>query len=67
VNAATDGIVVEVLTGGLVKVQVDEVEIKAHVAEEVKRVSVPVRPGDRVTVKRSPHDPRRGTIIGVGR
>jgi len=63
------GVVVELLTGGLMKVKLDTVnttekdEITAHVAEEFRRVSVPLRAGDRVKVRRASHDPKRGTIV----
>lgn len=61
------GVVVELLASSLVKVKLESgEEITAHVAEEFRRVSVPVRPGDRVTVRRSPGDPGRGSIVGKG-
>jgi translation initiation factor IF-1 len=62
------GKVVELLPGGLVRVELLEEDrrvIKAHVAEEYRRVSAPVKPGDRVRVKIAPNDPGRGTIVGV--
>ena len=60
-----DGVVVELLPGGLVKVRIDKEELTAHVADELKRVSVPLRAGDRVQVRRMPNDPTRGKIVGV--
>lgn len=58
----------ELLPGALVKVKLDSgEELTAHVAEEFKRVFVPVKPGDRVQVKRLAFDPTRGSIIGVMR
>ena len=57
------GIVKELLTGGLLKVKLENEVVTAHVAEEFARVSVPLRAGDRVKVKRSTHDPKRGTIV----
>lgn len=61
------GVVVELLPSALVKVKLqDGEEITAHVAEEFRRVSVPVKPGDRVKVKRAERDPKRGMIVGVG-
>lgn len=56
---APRGLVVVVLDGGE--------EITAHVADEFKRVSVPVVPGDRVVVKRHSLDPKRGSIVGAVR
>jgi len=58
------GVVREMLPGGLVKVKLENDEVTAHVAEEFRRVSVAVRPGDRVKVRRAAHDPKRGTIVG---
>ncbi len=61
----TQGEVVELLPGSLVKVRLESgEEIAAHVAEEFRRVSVPVKPGDRVRVRRSTEDPGRGSIVG---
>lgn len=62
---AERGVVAELLPGGLVKVKLEfeKIELTAHVAEEFRRVSVPLRAGDRVKVRRSAQDPKRGTII----
>ena len=57
------GIVVELLPGALVKVKLEKDVITAHVAEEFRRGSVPLRAGDRVKVKRAALDPKRGTIV----
>lgn len=63
----TNGVVLELETGGLVKVELETgEELTAHVAEEFRRVSAPVRPGDRVRVKRHPFDSTRGSIVGRG-
>ncbi len=60
-----EGVVTELLPGALVKVElVSGEEITAHVAEEFRRVSVPVKPGDRVLVKQAERDPKRGMIVG---
>jgi translation initiation factor IF-1 len=60
------GIVKELLPSALVKVELESgEEITAHVAEEFRRVSVPLRAGVRVTVKRADNDPKRGSIVGV--
>jgi translation initiation factor IF-1 len=49
----------------MVKVKLDSgEEVTAHVAEEFRRVSTPVKPGDRVRVRRAERDPKRGSIIG---
>jgi translation initiation factor IF-1 len=39
-------------------------ELTAHVAEEFRRVSTSVRPGDRVMIQRASRNPHRGTIVG---
>ncbi len=57
------GVVKELLPGGLVKVKLNKEEITAHVAEEFRRVSVALRAGDRVKVRRAAQDPTRGTIV----
>ena len=57
------GVVVELLPGALVKVKLEKEVITAHVAEEFRRVSVPLRAGDRVKVRRAAQDPKRGTIV----
>jgi translation initiation factor IF-1 len=52
----------------MIRVKLDDgSEVTAHVAEEFRRVSAPVKPGDRVKVRRSERDPKRGTIVGVGK
>ena len=61
------GTVEELLPGGLLKVKLEKDWITAHVAEELKRVSVSLRAGDRVTVRRATNDPTRGSIVGVER
>ena len=59
-----DALVIELLPGAMVRVKLqDGRELTAHVAEEFRRVSTPVRPGDRVRVKQAERDPKRGTII----
>jgi translation initiation factor IF-1 len=61
------GTVEELLPTGLLKVKLEKDVITAHVAEELRRVSVPLRAGDRVTVRRATNDPTRGSIVGVGK
>jgi len=57
---------VKSVTGSLFKVELDGgQEITAHVAEEFRRVSVAPRPGDRVVVRVSERDPKRGSIVGA--
>jgi translation initiation factor IF-1 len=63
------GVVIEGLPGGMWRVRLvdeepDGEELTAHVAEEFRRVSSPVRPGDRVKIRRAQLDPRRATIVG---
>jgi translation initiation factor IF-1 len=61
------GTVEELLPTGLLKVKLEKDVITAHVAVELRRVSVPLRAGDRVTVRRATNDPTRGSIVGVER
>jgi translation initiation factor IF-1 len=59
-----DAIVVEMLPGAMVRVKLDSgEELTAHVAEEFRRVTTPVKPGERVSVRRAERDPKRATII----
>ena len=58
-----DGKVVEVLTGGTFKVEVDEGHyVIAKLAGKMRRYRIRVVLGDRVTVAVSPYDPTRGRI-----
>ena len=59
------GTVEELLAGGLLKVKLERDSITAHVAEELRRATVPLRAGDRVRVKRATNDPKRGSIVKV--
>ena len=59
-----DGQVVEVLAGGLFKVETDDgLEVLAHLAGKMRRYRIRVVLGDRVTVAVTPYDPKRGRII----
>ena len=60
-----DATVLELLPRARVKVKLDSGdELTTPVAEEFRRVSTPVKPGDRVRVRRAERDPNRGSIIG---
>ena len=64
-NKPEDATVLALLPSAMVKVKLDSGdEVTAHVAEEFRRVSTPVKPGDRVKVRRAERDPNRGSIIG---
>ncbi len=57
-------VVVELLPSAVVKVKLEnEAVVLAHAAGAVKTNFVRVRPGDRVQVELSPHDPGRGRIV----
>jgi translation initiation factor IF-1 len=57
-------IVVELMPSAIVKVKLEnEAVVLAHAAGAVKTNFVRVRPGDRVEVELSPHDPGRGRIV----
>ncbi|MCB9755301.1 MAG: translation initiation factor IF-1 [Myxococcales bacterium] len=59
-----EGVVKEVLTGGLFRVEVDDDHIVlAHLAGKMRRFRIKVVLGDRVTVAVSPYDPNRGRIV----
>ncbi|MEZ4451204.1 MAG: translation initiation factor IF-1 [Nannocystaceae bacterium] len=59
-----EGVVTEVLTGGLFRVQIDENHIVlAHLAGKMRRFRIKVVLGDRVTVGVTPYDPSRGRIV----
>jgi len=56
--------VVELLPHGVVEVKLENQDlVLAHPAGATKTNFVRVRPGDRVQVELSPHDPGRGRII----
>lgn len=59
-----EGVVTEVLTGGLFRVQIDENHlVLAHLAGKMRRFRIKVVLGDRVTVGVTPYDPSRGRIV----
>ena len=56
--------VVELLPHGVVELKLANQDVVlAHLAGATKTNFVRVRPGDRVEVELSPHDPGRGRII----
>jgi len=57
-------IVMELMPRAIVKVKLEnEAVVLAHAAGAAKTNFVRVRPGDRVQVELSPHDPGRGRIV----
>jgi translation initiation factor IF-1 len=59
-----EGKVVEVLTGGIFRVNVDEGhDVIAHLAGKMRKFRIRVVLGDTVTVAVSPYDPTRGRIV----
>ena len=59
-----EAIVVELLPNAGVRVRLeDERRVLAHAAGATVRNFVRLRPGDRVKVAISPHDPTRGRIV----
>ncbi len=59
-----EGKVIEVMAGGLFKVETDDgLEVLAHLAGKMRRYRIRVVLGDRVTVAVTPYDPTRGRII----
>lgn len=56
--------VVELLPNAMVRVKLDNTSsVLTHAAGAAKTNFVRVRPGDRVQVELSPHDPSRGRIV----
>jgi translation initiation factor IF-1 len=63
-DAAVSATVVELLPHGVVQVKLENQHlVLAHPAGATKTNFVRVRPGDRVEIELSPHDPGRGRII----
>jgi translation initiation factor IF-1 len=61
---AIEAVVVELLPSAIVKVKLEnQAVVLAHAAGAAKTNFVRVRPGDRVRVELSPHDPGRGRIV----
>lgn len=61
---SVDAIVVELLPNAVVRVKLENQDlVLAHAAGTTKTNFVRVRPGDRVRVELSPHDPGRGRIV----
>ena len=57
-------IVVDLLPHAVVRVKLENQDlVLAHAAGATKTNFVRVRPGDRVQVELSPHDPGRGRIV----
>ena len=61
---SVQAVVVELLPNAVVRVKLaNEALVLAHAAGAAKTNFVRVRPGDRVEVELSPHDPGRGRIV----
>ena len=59
-----EGEVVEVLAGGLFKVELDSgLNVLAHLAGKMRKYRIRIVLGDRVRVAVSPYDPSRGRIV----
>lgn len=57
-------VVVELMPNAVVRLRLENQDlVLAHAASPAKTNFVRVRPGDRVEVELSPHDPGRGRII----
>jgi translation initiation factor IF-1 len=65
-EAAREGVVVELLPNATCRVELESREqVLAHAAGAKVKNFVRVRPGDRVSVELSPHDPGRGRIVRI--
>ena len=61
---SVEAVVVELLPSAVVKVKLEnEAVVLAHAAGAGKTNFLRVRPGDKVQVELSPHDPGRGRIV----
>ncbi|HYL75211.1 MAG TPA: translation initiation factor IF-1 [Bryobacteraceae bacterium] len=59
-----EALVVELMPSAIVRLKLEnEASVLAHAAGADKVNFVRVRPGDRVQVELSPHDPGRGRIV----
>jgi translation initiation factor IF-1 len=67
-DQALRGTVLEILPSAVYRVELDSrKQVLAHAAGARERNFVRLRPGDRVEVEISPHDPGRGRILKVFR
>jgi len=61
---SVQAVVMELLPNAVVRVKLaNEAVVLAHAAGAAKANFLRVRPGDRVQVELSPHDPGRGRIV----
>ena len=61
---AVEAVVVELMPNAVVRVKLENQDlVLAHAASATKTNFMRVRPGDRVQVELSPHDPGRGRIV----
>ena len=59
-----EAVVVELMPNAVVRVKLENQDlVLAHAASATKTNFMRVRPGDRVEVELSPHDPGRGRIV----
>lgn len=60
-----EGVVLDVAAGGLYKIKLDmnSQELNAKLCGKMRRFSIKVLPGDRVTVGLSPYDLTHGLIL----
>lgn len=59
-----EGVVSEVLAGGLFRVELAEGHVVlAHLSGKMRKFRIRIVLGDRVTVAVSPYDPSRGRIV----
>ena len=63
-SVTVDAIVVDLLPSAVVRVKLaNETLVLAHAAGATKTNFMRMRPGDKVQVELSPHDPGRGRIL----
>jgi translation initiation factor IF-1 len=61
---ALEAVVIELMPHAIVRLKLENQDlVLAHAGSATKTNFVRVRPGDRVQVELSPHDPGRGRIV----
>ena len=59
-----DAVVTKTLTGGMIKVELDDTheEVLAVISGKIRKFKIRIMPGDKVKVEFSPHDLNLGRI-----
>lgn len=57
-----DGVVTEILPGGMYRIKIDEIVIIAYSNGNIRRNNISIAVGDKVKIEVSPYDLTRGRI-----